>query len=147
MKRILPIILLMLGAYLYPTTAFSQLFGKSFVNITKGTVGGTYEPGDILEIRATVAVGNSLTLSRFRFVDTITTNATYITGSLKIVTNEGLVFRSYTDASGDDAAMYNAGDRTVRINMGSSGNGAMGGLCNSTSPTADATNGGTIAYN
>lgn len=146
MKRILPIILLMLGAYLYPTTAFSQLFGKSFVNITKGTVGGTYEPGDILEIRATVAVGNNLRLSQFRFVDTIATNATYITGSLKIVTNEGLVFRSYTDASADDAAMYDAATRTLRINMGSSGNGVMGGTCSTTNP-ATTTGGGTIQYN
>lgn len=139
--------LLMLGLYLLPMNALSQQFGKSFVNITKGTIGGTYEPGDILEIRATVAVGNNLTLSQFRFVDTISSNATYIAGSLKILTNEGLVFRSYSDAANDDAAMYDGATQTVRINMGSSVNGVMGGSCGNTDPADVPDNGGTIVYN
>jgi len=31
-------------------------YGKTYVNITDGTVGGTINPGDILEIRATLVV-------------------------------------------------------------------------------------------
>ncbi len=34
-------------------------YGKSYVNVTKGATGGTIEPGDILEVRATFVVGGS----------------------------------------------------------------------------------------
>jgi len=40
--------------------ALAQLkidYGKSYVNVTKGATGGTIEPGDILEVRATFVVG------------------------------------------------------------------------------------------
>jgi len=41
-----------------PLTSFSQNidFGKSYINVTKGTNGGTIEPGDILEIRSSIVV-------------------------------------------------------------------------------------------
>ena len=31
-------------------------YGKSYINITEGTAGGTIDPGDVLEIRATLVV-------------------------------------------------------------------------------------------
>ena len=34
-------------------------YAKSYVNITDGTVGGTIDPGDILEIRATLVIMRS----------------------------------------------------------------------------------------
>ena len=121
--------------------------GKSYVNISKGTNGGTIEPGDTLEIRATIAISRNGTyrnITRVHYVDTIPLNTIYIPGSLRILTNEGLVFRSYTDAGGDDQAMYNPVDRTLRINLGSSGNGNMGLAINSTAPGG--TTGGTIHH-
>jgi hypothetical protein len=124
--------------------------GKSYVNITKGVSGGTIEPGDVLEIRATISVGRLpgnpvLSISRVHFVDTIPANTTYVAGSLRILTNEGLTFRTYTDAGNDDAAMYNnTAPRTVRINLGSSISGAMGTVINSTVPGG--TTGGTIHH-
>lgn len=108
--------------------------GKSYVNITKGLNGGTIEPGDTLEIRATIAVsGGQISLAHY--VDSIPANTTYIPNSLKLLTNEGLVFKSYTDAPGDDPAYYDPAGY-LRINMGST-NAApvnLGGACSSTAP-------------
>ncbi|WP_315820221.1 hypothetical protein [Paraflavitalea speifideaquila] len=111
--------------------------GKSYVNVTKGLNGGTIEPGDTLEIRATIAVGNwdARSVSRAHYVDTIPANTTYIPGSLKILTNEGLTFKAYTDASGDDPAYYDPAGY-LRINLGSTNNtgASLGGACTSTTP-------------
>jgi hypothetical protein len=126
--------------------------GKSYVNITKGVSGGTIEPGDILEIRATISVARIpanavLSISRVHFVDTIPANTNYVAGSLRILTNEGLTFKTYTDAANDDAAMYNAASAprpTIRINLGSTVNGALGAAATSTVPGG--TSGGTIHH-
>jgi hypothetical protein len=108
--------------------------GKSYVNITKGLNGGTIEPGDTLEIRATIAVGGGQ-ISLAHYVDSIPANTTYIPNSLKLLTNEGLVFKSYTDAPGDDPGYYDPAGY-LRINMGSTDAGPvdLGGACSSTSP-------------
>src|SRR5690349_12888544 len=104
MKRTVPVFFfycfLFMPGYRLMAQALVQT-GKSYVNITKGVSGGTIEPGDILEIRATIAVsrltGNPvLNISRVHFVDTIPANTNYIAGTLRILTNEGLTFRSYT---------------------------------------------------
>lgn len=155
MKRIIPLFSIFCILYLPGHRLMAQAIvqtGKSYVNITKGATGGTIEPGDILEIRATIAVsrrsGNSvLSITRVHFVDTIPDNTTYIPGTLRILTNEGLIFKQYTDGPNDDQAMYSAASLprpTVRINMGSTVNGALGGTINSTAPGG--TSGGTIHY-
>lgn len=155
MKKIVPLISLILIFCMPVHRAMAQAMvqtGKSYVNITKGVSGGTIEPGDILEIRATISVsrvaGNPvLNISRVHFVDTIPANTTYIAGTLRILTNEGITFKSYTDAANDDAAMYNAATLprpTLRINMGSTVNGAPGAAATST--LAGGTSGGTIHY-
>lgn len=152
MKTYLPVQPLLLCVcslvlYLTPAAQTARVqTGKSYVNITKGLNGGTIEPGDILEIRATIAVGNfdARSVSRAHYVDTIPTNTTYIPGSLKILTNEGLDFKIYTDASGDDPAYYNPAGY-LRINLGSTFNTGvdLGGACDNTTPWA-APNGGLI---
>lgn len=116
--------------------------GKSYINVSKNLTGGTFEPGDTLEIRAAIAVGNfsAFSITRVRYNDTINGNFTYIPSSLKILTNEGLIFRSYTDAANDDAAMFDNTNKTLRINLGS----ATGNAANTGNAT---TGGGTIAYN
>lgn len=150
MKKILrlqPLLLcvysLALCQWVTAQTALVQT-GKSYVNITKGVNGGTIEPGDTLEIRATIAVGNwdNRSITNAHYVDTIPANTTYIAGSLKMLTNEGLVFKSYSDASGDDQAYYNPAGY-LRINLGSTNNTGvyLGGNCNSTTPWAAPTGG------
>ncbi|MEP7110851.1 MAG: T9SS type A sorting domain-containing protein [Ferruginibacter sp.] len=116
--------------------------GKSYINITKGATGGTFEPGDTLEIRSAIAVGNfaSFSITQVRYNDTIDNNFTYIPGTIKILTNEGLSFRSYSDAANDDQAMYNSVGKNLRINLGST-------ATNAASTANTAATGGTIAYN
>ncbi|MGG9961536.1 T9SS type A sorting domain-containing protein [Ferruginibacter sp. SUN106] len=116
--------------------------GKSYINVSKNITGGTFEPGDTLEIRAAIAVGNfaAFSITQVRYNDTINANFTYLPGTLKIITNEGLTFRSYTDAASDDAAMFNGINQTLRINMGKTA-----GVAANTGNAV--TGGGTIAYN
>ncbi|MGC4101736.1 T9SS type A sorting domain-containing protein [Ferruginibacter sp.] len=128
---------------LYDPQLFAQVqTGKSYINVSKNTTGGTFEPGDTLEIRAAIAVGSfsSFSITQVRYNDTINSNFTYIPKTLKIITNEGLVFRSYTDSTNDDPAMFNTTNNTLRFNLGkTAGKAANTGNL--------ATGGGTIAYN
>ena len=116
--------------------------GKSYINVSKNSTGGTFEPGDTLEIRAAIAVGSfsSFSITQVRYNDTINSNFTYIPGTLKILTNEGLTFRAYTDAASDDKAMFNNTNKTLRINLGNTAG-------NATNTGNTTTGGGTIAYN
>ncbi|MFT3826912.1 MAG: T9SS type A sorting domain-containing protein [Chitinophagaceae bacterium] len=137
---------------------FTQVIqvGKSYINISKGTSGGTIEPGDTLEIRATIAVGNwdnsQITLTHY--VDTIPANVTYVANSLKILTNEGVVFNAFTDASDGDQAMsaITGTLRTLRINLGSTYNGgnagtvSIGTACTTTAPSTTGGTGGRIRW-
>lgn len=95
------------------------LVGKSFVNITRPS-GGTVVPGDELEIRLSFFVysGSSSYIYRTRYNDTIPNNLTYVSNSLKLLTNEGKQYKAYTDAAGDDEAMYNSSNKTIRFNLG-----------------------------
>ncbi|MBY0476946.1 MAG: hypothetical protein K2Q24_04825 [Chitinophagaceae bacterium] len=97
----------------------SVLLGKSFVNITRPS-GGTVVPGDELEIRLSLFVytGTTNFIYRVRYNDTIPTGLNFVSGSLKLLTNEGVLYKSYTDAGNDDQAMYNSINRTVRFNLG-----------------------------
>jgi hypothetical protein len=120
--------------------ALAQLkidYGKSYLNITKGATGGTIEPGDILEVRATFVVGGSGVndyVDSCAYFDFIPANTSYIPGSLAILTNEGHVYKTFTDASGDDAGSITG--TNVRINLGFRN-----------APTATATRRGRITYN
>ena len=112
-------------------------YGKSYVNLTKGATGGTIEPGDILEVRATFVVGGSGVndyADSCAYFDFIPVNTAYIPGTLAILTNEGKVYKTFTDALGDDAGGINGAN--VRINLGYKN-----------APAATATRRGRITYN
>src|ERR1700692_1534604 len=121
--------------------ALAQLkidYGKSYVNLTKGATGGTIEPGDILEVRATFVVGGSGVndyVDSCAYFDIVPANTTYVAGSLAILTNEGHVYKTFTDIAGDNAGTITAGTN-VRINLGFKN-----------APTATATRRGRITYN
>lgn len=147
MKRTIRLItylhILLLAALVDTQPLFAQVqTGKSYINVSKNINGGTFEPGDTLEIRASIAVGSfsAFSITQVRYNDTINANFTYLPNTLKILTNEGLVFRSYTDLANDDAAMFNNGNKTLRINLGS-GTANAGNTGNTTAGA------GTIAYN
>jgi hypothetical protein len=104
--------------------------GKSYVNITKGTTGGTVEPGDILEIRATFVVKSNATFQTV-FTDNIPAGTTYIDSTLRILTNEGKIYQQFTDAGGDDAGTISGS--AITINMGAAATSTTGGYVSNTS--------------
>ncbi|HYK55642.1 MAG TPA: hypothetical protein VEV15_04125, partial [Flavisolibacter sp.] len=109
------------------TTAAANIsprFGNSYVNVTKKTIGGVVEPGDILEIRMTIN-HTSGTLYNMRYLDSVPTNTQMLIGAtdrISVITNEGIAIQNYTPAAGDDAATYianpPAGNYQVRMNLG-----------------------------
>lgn len=74
-------------------------FGKSYVNISKPN-SGTVETGDTLEIRASVVV-RAGAYDSCRFMDNIPVGTTYIPTTLRVLTNEGKIFKQFTDAQAD----------------------------------------------
>ena len=107
-------------------------YGKSYVNITAGTTGGTIRPGDELEIRATLVVSKATgpavaAIDSVAYLDTITANKGYylMRDSMALRTNEGKLFRPssttyFTDAKDLDAAWVTrvGSDTTIQMNMG-----------------------------
>ena len=105
-------------------------YGKAYVNITKGTSGGTVEPGDVLEIRAIYVVkGGTTTLASF--LDTVPANTTYVPGTLRILTNEAQIYKQWTDAVDGDPAEIVSGS-FITINLGQGATNAAGGTVKNT---------------
>ena len=78
----------------------------SYENLTRNNGGGTLEKGDIIEVHALILVKNK-TANNVYYIDTIRNGAKFVSGSLKIVTNEGLTYYGpYTDGSNDDEGAY-----------------------------------------
>lgn len=98
-------------------------YAKTYVNLNDTVGGGTINPGDVLEIRATfVILGAAKNVDSIAFYDTLKAGMglVYIPGSLSRRTNEGKVFRAYTDASADaDAGWLTTvgADTAFQINM------------------------------
>ncbi len=102
----------------HPAAPVPQIdLGKSFINISKPT-GGTVETNDILEIRASVVV-RAASFDSCRFTDVVPAGTTYIPGSLKILTNEGKTYKSFTDllfdASNDEGWIIGS---NITMNLG-----------------------------
>ena len=89
-------------------------FGKSYINVTKGLNGGTVETGDTLEIRATFVVRVG-TFDSCRYQDAVPAGTAYIAGTVRVLTNEGKIFRQFTDASGDDPGWISGSNITINL--------------------------------
>ncbi|HEU4608077.1 MAG TPA: hypothetical protein VFS31_08210, partial [Chitinophagaceae bacterium] len=98
-------------------TSYAQKidFGKSYVNLTKGVIGGTVEPGDVLEIRASIVV-RSGTYDSCGYSDVVPAGTSYVPGTIRVLTNEGKIYKQFTDAYGDDQGWISGS--TIRINLG-----------------------------
>ncbi len=112
--------------------AFSQSrvdAGKSFANLSKLSTGGTFNPGDTVEIRVTIAVktvGTYTAVDSVQVFDNVPANTTYITGSLRVATNQGLTYKGpFTEAVDGDQGSNVAG--AITINLGNKANGTRGG--------------------
>ncbi len=135
--------------------AASVDYAKSYINVTDGTVGGTINTGDVLEIRATLVVAlpggagapTRVAIDSVAFYDTLINNAGFrlLNDSMAIRTNEGKLFRPsastyYTNAADADAAWITSGgagaDTAIRINMGLGANySTRGKLSNQSKPS------------
>ena len=95
-------------------------YGKSYINITKGLNGGTIEVGDTLEMRSTFVVrclsGCPVYVDSCAYYDTVRAGTAFIPGSLAVLTNEGKIYKGFTDAAGDDCGNISSGN--IRINLG-----------------------------
>jgi hypothetical protein len=130
----------------YHPTGASYDYGKSYVNITRNSGGGTINPGDTLEVRATLVV-RSLSLDSLAFFDTLPSGGgiKLVPGTIALRTNEGKVYRRdsptkspFTDAFDSDAGYtyQNGLDTIVRINIGiGASNVARGNLSNTSRPS------------
>jgi hypothetical protein len=105
------------------TTGLPVRFGNSYVNVSKKTNGGVVEPGDTLEIRMTVN-HTSGTMYNLRYIDNVPSKTAMLTGAadrIRVITNEGLIYKQYTLAGGDDGATYKAspgaGEYNIRMNL------------------------------
>lgn len=103
--------------------------GKSFVNISRPN-GGTFLPGDIIEVRATIAVsgGNTNTsgrLNNLRYNDTINlAKFEYINNSLQMISNEGRLQVPYSDNADADSGHIDKTSGRIRFNIGNSSGSA-----------------------
>ncbi|HET9825954.1 MAG TPA: T9SS type A sorting domain-containing protein [Chitinophagaceae bacterium] len=133
---------------IYHPTASTYDYSKSYVNITKGTGGGTINPGDTLEIRGTFVVRNTgSAFDSLAFFDTLHLGGgvRLVPGTIALRTNEGKVYRRdspvkspFTDAFDSDAGYYytSGSDTVVRINFGVGASGAARGrLANTDRPS------------
>lgn len=131
------------------TTNAPVRYGNTYVNVSKRTTGGVVEPNDILEIRMTISHVQGIK-QNIRFVDNIPTNTAIPTAgsghdSIWIRTNEGLTFKNYTLAAGDDPATYVAtpgpGEYNIRMNLGFGGGPLPGSPINNTATEFVSANG------
>jgi hypothetical protein len=104
-------------AIINQNAAFSQSvdLGKSYINVTKGINGGTLETGDTLEIRASFVV-RAGTYDSCRYQDVVPAGTIYIAGTIRVLTNEGKIYKQFTDAYGDDCGWISGS--TITINLG-----------------------------
>ncbi len=99
-------------------------YAKSYINITDGTVGGTINPGDVLEIRATFVVrGAAVNVDSLAYYDTLRSGIglTLNPGTIATRTNEGKIYQSFTDNAADADAGWTApvgADASIQINLG-----------------------------
>jgi uncharacterized repeat protein (TIGR01451 family) len=114
------------GVVTFATDLYAPvLSGSSFLKTVSDVNGGSVRPGDVLQY--TLALRNSgndgATATVVR--DTLPANATYVAGSLQIVS--GANAGGKTDAAGDDQGEYDAANRRVIVRLGTGATALAGG--------------------
>lgn len=122
---------LLFGLILFCSDGFSQVqTGGTYLDISQ-PAGGAISTGDILEIRGVISIPSGTTVTGLTYTSTVPGSTVYQAGSLKAITNEGLVIGAipntgnYTDAAGDDRGQIVGS--AVTIYMGNGATSAAGG--------------------
>jgi len=126
------ILLLLCWELAFPQASALLKFGNSYVNLSKKTSGGPVQPGDTLEIRTNFYVRSNYNgtgmMYSLRYYDSLPTHTDTINDFIRLITNEGLTYKQFTLAPGDDAGSFvracGAGNYQYRINMGDPAYGA-----------------------
>lgn len=114
------------GVVAFSTDLYAPVFDAS--NFTKTVIdvnGGTVQPNDVLEYTVTMRNTGQDHAIACVMRDTLPANATYVTGSLQVVS--GANAGTKTDAAGDDQMDYVPASRTVVARLGTGAGGANGG--------------------
>jgi trimeric autotransporter adhesin len=123
MKKFIPLVFFLLRFTFLSVLFFCRIefasgqnidFGKSYINVTKGLNGGTVETGDTLEIRASFVV-RSGTYDSCRYQDAIPAGTVYIAGTIRVLTNEGKIYKQFTDAANDDPGWKSGSNITINL--------------------------------
>jgi uncharacterized repeat protein (TIGR01451 family) len=120
-------------------TGTSQIqINGSYLNVSRPS-GGPVSPGDILELRAVISIPSGTTVTGLYYTDNVPAGTSFISGSLKVVTNENQVIvaipntGNYTDASGDDRGQIAGSAITIYMGAGASSS-AGGAVVGGTTP-------------
>ncbi|MBK7376052.1 MAG: hypothetical protein IPJ02_10950 [Chitinophagaceae bacterium] len=127
-----------------PTGSARIDYGKTYANITDGAVGGTINPGDVLEIRATLVVRQNAAsqhraIDSVAFYDTLSPGMGFAlnAGTIATRTNEGKIYTLFSDAQDADPGHYTTAgvgtDTAIRINIGAGATPTNGGIVRSSS--------------
>lgn len=109
--------------------------GKSYANLSRLKTGGTYNPGDTVEVRVTIAVktqGTATIIDSVQVFDQVPLKAVYIPNSMRVATNEGITWKGpFTEVADADWGKNVLG--SVTINVGNKATGTRGGRIRSDS--------------
>ena len=132
MRKLLPNLLYVFCFFSKTSIAQSNVdIGKSFANMNKLSTGGTFNPGDTIEVRVTIAVlsiGSVHTvIDNVQVFDTIPAKTTYVPSSMRVATNQGLTYKGiFSEASDADPGTFSGG-KFININLGTGATGSVGG--------------------
>ena len=116
----LPILFLIIFLQSFTGNLQAQnIFSFSYQNVTRNNGGGTLEMGDTIEVRALVKV--EVATPNFYYIDTIRPGTQYVSNSLSVITNEGLIFRGPYPITGvNNRGIYDVsgGVPRLRVNLG-----------------------------
>jgi len=99
--------------------------GSAFQKTVTDLNGGAVQPGDVLEYTLVMQNRGGDGATEVVARDTLPANATYVSGSLAVVT--GANAGAKTDGAGDDQAEYVAASRSIVARLGTGANAATGG--------------------
>ena len=118
------------SSYSQITYSNNYIASRTFVNISKPS-GGTFSPNDTIEVRYTIYLTQSPQpsggggaaqirniLKSARIVDTLPANVTYVANSLRILTNEGVLYKGpfTTAVDGDQGdTIINGANKIISI--------------------------------